>query len=505
MARVRQLTPMTRGRTDVSSRTRSDLVDALATAARGPNAPDPGDGSVRDVAFLRPPAVRDHLGCVACAAADTEMRRWFFFFETETNHDEEVRTRIRESGGLCPPHTRRLLDSTPAAAWLARGVFDDLLRGLSLAGPHRAARRRPGAGLLRRGSAARVGCPVCTAVDDRVADTLAVLDRSLAASTRAAAGGSDVAAAYRSGQGLCVGHARRLLTTASATASVAVIADGLARSLAVGPENAVAVLTGGDDDAPARARIRERRSAVVLAGAAAARQESFAARVRHLTAQPCCPTCAARDRASWRLLDWLGGRLVDGRRHDEPDAHLMREQLAGICGTHLSDLVRGDGGGAWLSGPVATVVRLAAHRWRDAALDLGAAAAGSVGVRALTVLAAQSGPRMSCLVCAYSSQAAAREFDLLRLVGADHRFAAAVRDAHGVCARCLPHLDPARGGPWAATFAGGARQLAFELESAIMADSWTARWDISGSERSSWQRAPFLLDGAILGPRAATG
>lgn len=484
----------------LSGRTRTDLLDALDRCAGEPE--EGGRRPVQTIQFLRPRAVPDHLACVACAAADEETRRWFFFFETETNHDPAVRNRIRAARGLCAPHTRRLLGSTSAAAWLARGVFADLLGDAARGWPQggrdagRAGRRQP------------AGCPVCRSVADRVGDTLGVLAAALADER------SRTAEAYRAGPGLCLPHARSFLSGAGSAAAV-VVAEHLHTALSAAPEQALAVLLGGDDDAPARARIRAEHADRVLAAAGSARRESFAARVAHLAHQPCCPVCAARDRASWRLLDWLGGRGSGtgtgagagatgepaSRSRDEPDAQAMREQLTAVCPTHLADLARADGGGAWLSAPVATVARLAATRARESAEAVATAAGRGVHGPALHALALRSGPRMSCPVCAWSAEAAVREVDLIRLVAADPRWTSAITHAHGVCVRCLPVLGEGPAGPWSTTFATRARQLSFELAEAVRTDSWSSRWDVRGAEMSSWQRAPFLLDGAVLGPR----
>lgn len=490
----------------LSGRTRSDLLDALDRCAGRPEGG--GRRPVRTVQFLRPPAVPDHLGCVACAVADEETRRWFFFFETETNHDPDVRGRIRVARGLCAPHTRRLLGSTSAAAWLARGVFADLLGDAARGWPQGG--RAAGGGPRRAGRRGPADCPVCRSVADRVRDILNVLSAALGD------GSSPTVGAYRAGSGLCLPHARRFLTGAGSAAAV-VVADHLHSALSVAPEQALAVLLGGDDDAPARARIRAEHADAVLAAAAAARRESFGARVAHLTAQPCCPVCAARDRAGWRLLDWLGGRgggagvapgatsgvtgEPGGRSREEPDAPAMREQLTAVCPIHLADLARADGGGAWLSAPVATVARLAATRARESAVVVATAAGRGVAGPALHALAVSSGPRMSCPVCAWSAEAAAREVDLLRLVAGDPRWTGEITSAHGLCARCLPGLADGPAGPWSTTFATRARQLSFELAEAVRTDSWSSRWDVRGAEMSSWRRAPFLLDGAVLGPR----
>ena len=484
----------------LTRRTRTDLVADLRALV-----PAPADGpeervarhGTGTVAFLRPRAVTDPIGCLACARADDETRRWFFFFETETNADDAVRARIRAAGGLCPPHTRRLLGSTAAAAWLARGVFDDLLRQLAHP-PHR--RRGPSAGAAPTAAP----CPVCVAVSARVRDTLRVLDAGLS-TDHGAGGGAEVAETYLASPGLCVGHLRQLaaLATPRATGLAAAhLADALTRS----PEAVVSALTGNDDDRPGRARQRARHGPAVLAAAAAARRESFDARVAHLLAQPCCPRCAARDRGVWRLLEWLAGRPGSGDpARAAPDAAAMREQLAAVCPTHLGDLVADDGGGAWLSAPVATVARVSAARWRES-LDTLVRAAPRLSAPALRRLAGAAGPRMSCPVCTWSAAAADAETRLLRLLADDPRRTSALDRAHPPCARCLPVVGAAAGtampGPWERLFAARARELSFELSEAVRADAWSARWDVSGSERSAWLRAPTLLDGAILGPRA---
>jgi hypothetical protein len=500
------------GRHDLSQRTRSDLMEVLDGCANG--ADERVARPAARIEFLRPRAVRDHLGCVACASADLETRRWFFFFETETNHDPAVRALIRAAGGLCAPHTRHLLDST-SAAWLARGLFSDVLRGAAAGPSPRRSARQTAQRLTARsrssnsvsGAADRAGCPVCAAVADRVADTLTVLDAALATGRGArspAPLAAEAAAAYRAGPGLCVGHARAFLQMAT-SGPAAIVADQLAAALGVPPEQAVGVLVGGDDDAPARARTRETHARVVLDAAAAARRESFDARVRHLIAQPCCPVCAARDRATWRLLDWLGGRDPEHADRDPPDAGAMREQLIAVCARHLADLVSADGGGAWMSATVATVARLGATRAREAAAAVAAAAAGGAGGAALRAVAARSGPRMSCPVCTWSAEAAAREVELIRLVAVDARWTGAIAHADGLCARCLSAVVTGPGDPWSTTFATRTRQLSFELGEAVRADSWSSRWDTRGAELSSWQRAPFLLDGAVLGPRPPVG
>jgi hypothetical protein len=91
------------------------------------------------------------------------------------------------------------------------------------------------------------------------------------------------------------------------------------------------------------------------------------------------------------------------------------------------------------------------------------------------------------------------------LVAVDARWTGAIAHADGLCARCLSAVVTGPGDPWSTTFATRTRQLSFELGEAVRADSWSSRWDTRGAELSSWQRAPFLLDGAVLGPRPPVG
>lgn len=552
-------------RRELTRRSRSDLLAAL-----GVPQPEPARGSV---AFLRRRPDGAEPGCPACRVADEESRRWFFFYETETNADEALRERLVAAGGMCPVHTRHLIEQGPAASWLARSLFELLVRDV---------REHPREVAVRRAQR----CPVCVAVDGRVTDLLGLLAAGIAPGGRPGDGWTadgedwdtaaesadgaaqnwdtavedvgtavddprsrDIVAAYRAGAGLCVPHARRFVAGASPAASALVTAV-LADRLATTPELAVAVVAGDDPDAAARARLRTVAAPGVLAADAAARRAGLPQRIEALLQRPCCPVCAARETATWRLLDWIGsGRALPtddadaegaggavpvgpggavpadvvgpggqvpalerrGGRPTRARAGVanqgMREQLAALCPTHLTDLVQADGGGGWLSEPVASVVRIAAARWRAAAAAAsGAALVGpgrSVRYPGRTVAELMT-PRTSCPVCASSAQAAAREVTLMHLVGADPARALAVARSHGPCQRCRsvvagPGAGPA-GHPWEQAAASRTAELGFELAESLRQGSWTARWDVHGAEMSAWRRAPSRLDGAVLGP-----
>lgn len=536
-------------RQPVSRRSRQQLLAAL-----GVEFPTPARGSV---AFLRRRPLGLDARCPACRVADEETRRWFYFFETETSGDTAVRNRLLAAQGLCAAHTRRLLGQGASASWLCSSMFGLLVTDAAerpLPAPDHSTPPAP--------------CPVCAVVDAVVVDLLELLAGCL--DTSGPTADDEVALAYRRGAGLCVPHATRFLAGALPDA-VRLVAAQLAERLATTPELAADVVTGDDPDAPARHRLRAAAAPGVLAADAAARGESLDARVAALLSRPCCPTCAARATAQWRILAWLrsgaavpddpaaAGDLSDptaatnpsaainppavteagtdppagphqaagdqastavgGPSWDEPDrfgrsgpalvrrggrplprpgrtAAGVRSQLASVCPRHLGDLVADDGAGSWLTAPVATVVRLGAARWREAATNLAADQ-----TRRHPADDPMRAPA-TCLVCAAGDEAYDRELRLLALLGVDPARVEDVVRSHGPCQRCRPRVV-ALGPPgqlWDRAAARRTAALAFEFTEAVRQRGWSARWDVPGAELSAWRRAPSRLDGAVLGP-----
>lgn len=493
--------------------------------------------------------------CPACRVADEEVRRWFFFYESETNADESVRDRLIASAGLCSAHTRRLLDHGPAASWLATGLFDLLLHD---ARDH----RQPPSGRTTQPSRTRRGrwapCPVCDAVQARVDDLFAMLISALddAGNTERAA---EVADAYRAGAGLCVSHARAFLRGVGSRAGLSspptaeLVASVLADRLATTPDLAAGIVTGDDTDAAIRARLRTDSAEAVLREDARVRRSGLTDRIEALLARACCPICAARVTTTWRLLDWISsGRALPSESADTPseagdrygDArsgpptgelrsgpprtwragtwrpalgrsegrpvnrpHVDtrgRDQLAGLCASHIADLIAADGSGGWLSQPVATVVRLSAARWRTWATAVARSAATYEGWDGDRPQPPVDTGGLSCLVCREVSRSAEREMSLLLVLGADPARTADIQRSHGPCQRCRTAVGVApisnAWRAWERSAAARTAELAFEIEGARHRDTWTARWDVADAELSVWRRAPARLDGMVFGP-----
>lgn len=388
--------------------------------------------------------------CAVCRAMNDEVKRWFFMYENETRADFELRERLDRSLGFCAAHTRHLLDSGPATSWLARWLFSEVGR----------------AAVVVIAEGGQFGgfepCPACLAVRRTETDLLSLLAHALL--------DPDVAQLFESGDAVCVRHAVALLRR-----RVRSVAGLLAERLGKDTATAERHLVGVDLDYPRRRKLRQRLVDTVLAADDA----------DWVLDAPCCPLCAAADRTSWRQL----GRLATLPR--DKVAELRTE--ATLCADHLADLVgvRDPSGADVLTDDgllpaVAAVIDHNAALWQ-ADFRAYAERGGSP---------AKIGRSIACHVCALQAESVERE--RLRLVQVAS--APEVAGAHGVCVRhgVAPDLPL----PWRNVLAQRIQALSRELDESRRKAGWDAREEVKGDEMRAWSRAPFLLDGAILGPRS---
>ena len=384
----------------------------------------------------------DALGgadCAVCRAANAEVKRWFFMYENETRADFELRERLDRSLGFCAAHTRHLLDSGPATSWLARWLFSEVARAAVLAVDE---------GPRFKGLEP---CPACLAVERAEQDTLGLLAHALH--------DHDIAQLFEAGDAVCVEHAVALVRR-----KVKLVAPLLAERLGKDTATAERHLIGADLDYPRRRKLQREHAEAVLE----------AEHADWLRDAPCCPVCAAADRTAWRHLGWLATLTRDEA------AELQAEAV--LCATHLSDLggVRDPGGADRLTDDgllpaVAAVIDTNAARWQ-------AHFAGNASRRTT-----------DCHVCALQAEAVERQWrQLLRTPPPP--------TAHGVCVRhgIAPDLPAA----WRDVLARRIKALSAELDESRRKAGWDARDEVKGAEMTAWSRAPFLLDGAILGPRS---
>lgn len=415
-------------------------------------------------------------GCPVCRTAQDAVRRWFFTYENDSRADPQMRERIERSFGFCATHTRHLLDLGASSSWLARWVFADVARA--------------GTSALEMSSPPTPApCPTCEVAATAVTDTLGTLAVGLV--------DDEARSLLEAGDGLCVTHGVAVIERSGPTVARAV-AGMLESRLGKDAILARDHLIGLDPDRSRRRRAREERAAWVLAAEEASRLRG--GMVDLVLDWPCCPLCAAADRVEWRYLRWLATLSRDECAELRADATL--------CPRHLGDLTSfrhdGDVSGLELTdegllGSVAMVVDHVARLWRGDLQAYLQRLDTSIWAGILRDVAAPRGVE-SCQLCARRRAAEKREMRLLGLVAADPAYATRLSQAHGVCLRhgLTTDLPPA----WRRLLRARVGLLSFELDEAERKAGWDARWEVRGSEMAVWQRAPTLLDGAVLGPFA---
>ena len=414
-------------------------------------------------------------GCPVCRTSQESVRRWFFAYENDTRVDLGVRERLGRSGGFCTAHTRQLLDSGASTSWLARWVFADV----AAAGVRDLAGGR---------SADSASCPACDTAQRATFDAL----------TSLAVGLSDPEAQQllEAGDGLCVTHGLAVINRAGTSAGRAV-ATMLESRLGKDPVTARDHLVGTDPDLGRRRRMREDRATAVLAAEQATRTARALGDVDLVLDWPCCPVCAEADRVEWRYLSWLAGAVPQDAAEQRADVTLCPRHLGDLSNQRRSDDVTGvELTGDGLLVPVATVIDHVAGQWRRGLqaylqrLDAGAWSSE----RAARII----GHGGTCQLCARRSAAVTRQLRLLDLVAANPAYEGRLAAAHGVCLRHGFAMDLAM--PWQRLLRARIGLLSYELDEAERKTRWDARWEVRGTEMAVWQRAPTLLDGAVLGP-----
>lgn len=452
-------------------------------------------------------------GCPVCRFAGENERQFFVWFLLEKYTELETIVRLRAALGMCPAHSRRLLaladDSTLTS------IYQDVVT----------------AALARLGGKGGEGrCPAC----DDVAWATGYASRSVLA----ALAEPPVAAAYEAAGGLCLPHLLGTLVQPRPEL-LPILLRVLGDRLKAEDREAglLALLGGGDPDAPVRKRLRERLPDDEAVESFAGRRPTAADRLRQSLRVNACPVCLAAGRMERRYLAWIRQERVES-------AAQLGLEVAGLCPVHLHDLAALDPpAAAWLARvkrelwlgelqrlearlrvlPAATLrdrlralpaclrplgATERARRWealRSAARLVRARVFGSRR-RALDLALAPVRRTQDCGACRAVATAEQRETALLLAALADRPLARAYERTHGLCVHHLLRLPP---GARAAIprRLGRARLglLAWELEESVRKVSWSVRYESRGTEATAWLRAPALLDGRVFlgGPPVA--
>jgi hypothetical protein len=403
-------------------------------------------------------------GCPACRYVDEAERSFFSWLQIESHTVAEVQARLRASMGMCPVHSRRLVDE------VGGGHMMTIVMREALAGARRRVRDELGPG----------PCPACEAVafGEHSARQM-VLD-----------GLNDPAQArlYSEHGGICLVH---LLAAAPSLdgATLKALAESLLASLAEPHESGlVAMLGGADHDAPRRARWRDRLPEPPLAGST---HEQLCARF----GIEACPVCLSTGLAERGYVRWCAEQTA------RSDASL-RNDPGELCAAHLHDLALADAALAAQAIEHKRAARMArltrllarlgeipqpARRGRGAADDeLGVARQEFVTTPYCPACNARDGIERSQfdLVVAALALASARErYERCHGLCVHH----ALQVADGQAARLARrHVDARLG------------ILAWEVGETARKYAWAYRHELHDHEQSAWVRALAQNDGRVF-------
>jgi len=449
-----------------SSRADSDL--ATTGPKRAPS------GEARDVRLiselerlLRKP------GCPVCRTVEESERSFFSWFQIESFTAAEVQARLRAGMGMCPRHSRRLVDD------LGEGdghIMTTVMRH-ALAGARQILRDRGQPG----------PCPACEAVAFGAQRGRSVLLEGLSDPRHARL--------YSDHDGICLRHLLHAAEVADRSA-LRLLAERLAASLEKRDGSAlVSVIAGVDRDAGRRGDWRERLPDPPGDG-------STVARLCRQLEQEACPVCLARGQANRRYVHWF----VERASERDPSLETDPGQL---CAPHLHDIAVVDEGGAASAAGRQRAARLAQlHQLLDR-LDHSTPPARRGRRRADEDLVPGCDELTSmehCPACHARDGVERAQLALVNSALALRPVRDRYEQTHGLCVRHALQIPEGRASEVAHRHSDArVAVLAWEVEETGRKYAWAYRHEPSGPETDAWIRAMGQIDGqAFEGAPPAT-
>jgi hypothetical protein len=380
-------------------------------------------------------------------------------------------TRLCESLGLCPAHTRGLLGQ-PGADSRLTAVYRYVLRAAVTSLAARASLPAP--------------CPACAhdaESAERALDTLLTGLRE-----------EDLRERYQDVGGLCLPHLR-IATGRGGRRLAAWLAAEMKSRFAAGPPG-LAVMAG-DQDADADIRVRLRAALPV--------SSAFSPRAASSPGAPVigdiCPVCLTAAQAERDVLARATDLAASASGPGRPCAELCPGHLHEVC----SDLA----GGAGPTGAVSEVLALQAERSRAWLAELTSPAGPRIVLSPFTDRYRRRRRGRSSAQCpACRARHDAARSATGRLAGLRMPSAAdAGARPPSPCppSPCLRHVislrqhDPRNADATVRLAARRAEILIAELEEAFRKRSWPNRHEARGPEMTAWRRAAALIDGSVFG------
>jgi hypothetical protein len=430
-----------------------------------------------------------------CRFAGKAEDQFFSWFAIESHSSPDMVKQLRAALGMCPAHTRRLLEGeieTEILTSVYREVAQTAVARIDTGDPSGA-------------------CPACASEQFNVDYALTGVLRALADPA--------LARRYVDGGGLCLPHLLAAAPTAPPS-ELRLVCDTLAARLEERPE--IAALAGLDRDAVNRAgwraRLPDRESS------RSKPRDSVEALLERL-AIDACPACLLGGEAERRYLSWL---VAEQLEHGQ----VFGNDPGEVCSAHLADLAVLDADTA------AAAASHSAAGWSAelsvVSAELGLPAAGSADrgrggsrrradagqPRGLRRWAAPATPRRAsesdgaarvrltgdhlCPVCRAVAVAQRRELALLAAALKLPAVADAYRSGHGLCARHVLKVTEEESASLPRRHvAARLGVLAWELQESSRKQGWGSRHEPKGPEASAYLRFIAQVDGhALIGAPA---
>ncbi len=401
--------------------------------------------------------------CPMCTYVAEVERSYFAWFVAENYSAASVRGQLRTSLGMCPTHSRRLMED-PGPGPILTTVVHEALTGAA------AHLREPGPG---------APCPACAALSRASDDARHLVVHALATDSEARR--------FQDHAGLCLKHVLEVGEIADLTV-MTLVAERLLESLGTGDMHDALARLATDDDVQRRARWRERL----------AEPDDTTSTIAQLCARlevAACPVCLAAGLGERRYLEWF----LDNSRRAEPS---LRTDPGELCAAHLRDAVWQD--------PEAAGYAL--ERKRDVTasalsrlLDCLSPASSPTGRRRHadeevgehlrgTLLALHP-----CPACRAGQTAEQRQLELLDAALSITSVRAAYETSHGLCVRHVARLGSSASAQTARRVAiGRVAVLAWEVGEIHRRYAWACRHEPAGPERDAWLRGLVQIDGQTL-------
>jgi hypothetical protein len=402
--------------------------------------------------------------CPACQFLGNAERSFFSWFVNENHTSATVQAQLRASMGMCPAHSRRLIDD-PGAGPVVTTVV-----GEALAGARARLRDELPAG----------PCPACASLSRSAGDVAHLVADGLEH--------EDHLRDYSKHRGVCLDHVFALSELAPPEL-MTVIAQRLLGGLRRRDAPATLALLGrADRDGPRRARWRMGLPELGQSGA------TIAQLCEHLRVDA-CPVCLAGGLGERRYLEWW----THASRTDDPS---LRTDPGELCGAHLHDLALADApaGRRAIDRKRAATMRalqllLAAMPDTRRASRRRRATDGAVSREVQRILS----PLHQCPACRAQTTAEVREAELLEAAMALSEVRATYEAGHGLCVRHARRL--ASGAAVQVTHQLVDARLAvlqWELEEIRRKSAWECRHEPAGPEQDAWLRGLAQVDGRVL-------